>query len=76
MAIITSTDITASREIASVDVSASNAIIIGTEELRSNFSSSIAARVGSAGGVETNEYSFKTIMPQAGGCLYRWMPSV
>ncbi len=61
MAIITSTDITASREIASVDVSASNAIIIGTEELRSNFSSSIAARVGSAGGGETNEYSFKTI---------------
>ena len=61
MPIITSTDITASREIASVDVSASNAVIIGTEELRTNFSSSIAARVGSAGGGETNEYSFKTI---------------
>lgn len=59
MAIITSTDITASREIASVDVSASNAVFIGTEELRSNFSSSIAARVGDAG--EDNEYSFKTI---------------
>ena len=61
MPIITSTDITASREIASVDVSASNAVIIGTEELRTNFSSSIASRVGSAGGGETNEYSFKTI---------------
>ena len=61
MAIITSTDITASREIASVDVSASNAVIIGTEELRTNFSSSIASRVGAAGGGETNEYSFKTI---------------
>ena len=61
MPIITSTDITASREIASVDVSASNAVIIGTEELRTNFSSSIASRVGAAGGGETNEYSFKTI---------------
>ena len=61
MPIITTTDITASREIASVDVSASNAVIIGTEELRSDFSSSIASRVGSAGGGETNEYSFKTI---------------
>ncbi len=61
MPIITTTDITASREIASVDVSASNAVIIGTEELRTNFSSSIASRVGSAGGGETNEYSFKTI---------------
>ena len=61
MPIITTTDITSSREIASVDVSASNAIIIGTEELRSNFSSSISSRVGAAGGGETNEYSFKTI---------------
>ena len=50
MPIITTTDITASREIASVDVSASNAVFIGTEELRSNFSSSIASRVDSAGG--------------------------
>ena len=58
MPIITTTDITSSREIASVDVSASNAIIIGTEELRSNFSSSISSRVGAAGGGATNEYSF------------------